>query len=175
MNELTIDRLRDPLTVLSVAEEKHEEALAYLYQAKKPYAHAISLLQRAMEEDAIVQDAQEEVDEVEKLLARAKADAEVVGTFAFQDGLTEGKKEWAQDGYEVRVREVKEPVVVGPRDFLNHLEELGVDGVVKKISVSLNKKNTTELNDRVPLNGLKIEEKISCSVRREARKFGQVE
>ncbi len=68
------------------------------------------------------------------------------------------------------MRETKEPVVVEPRVFLNHVEdELGADSIVKSVKVTVHKKNTVELNERIPLDGLEIEKKTSCSVRRESK------
>lgn len=173
MDELNVDRMCKSLVELDVAWEQYETALAYLYQAKLPFANAIDLLQKAMDEDSIVLDALDEVEECRRLLDRARADAETVGALVWKDGLTESKKEWTQEGYEVRVRTSLSPEVTDYESFLAHLKEIEAGGIIKAVDVKLNKKAATDLNARIPLRGLKVEERTTCSVMKSHRLVGE--
>jgi len=165
MNHLTVEKMRDPLSILTVAQQMHETSQAYLESAKQTWQPTIDALTKLMNEDLAVLDALKDLAETQDLLDHAMEDAKSAGVKAWSESLTHGKKEWEQDGWEIRVRETRTPEVVHAHDFLDHLDRLGVDDVVKGIKVTLHRKATTELNDRIPLTGLEIQERVSCAIR----------
>ena len=168
MNQINVTSLSHRLTTLDVARQRLASAEESMSCAKSVYTHAIQLLEDAMATDPTVVECQELIDEYQDLYLEALHQTQFVAISAWEGGFTNGKKEWGQDGWEVRLRSTKTPKVTDPDKFIHHLDHLDaeINSVIK--SITLNKKATTDLNDGISggLAGLDVEEKTSCSLKK---------
>jgi len=165
MDQINITSVTSRLTVLDVARQRVQYAEESLTCAKDRYIYAIQLLEDAMKCDETVIECQELVDEYQDLYGEALRESQDIAILAWEDGFTGGKKEWMQDGWEIRLRTTKTPKVTDPDSFTGHLKRIGaeVNNIIK--SVTLHKAATNKLNDGISggLNGLEVEERTSCS------------
>jgi len=168
MEQIKVASLSSRLTTLDIARERLASVEESMSCAKSVYTHAIQLLEDAMATDPTVVECQELIDEYQDLYLEALHQTQFVAISAWEGGFTNGKKEWGQDGWEVRLRSTKTPKVTDPDKFIHHLDHLDaeINSVIK--SITLNKKATTDLNDGISggLAGLDVEEKTSCSLKK---------
>lgn len=167
MIQLTLPELQKDLAVLEVAQETLASAEEAVARARLPYTHAISILSERMHEDGNVVAALELWGEHADLYEQAKKNVQDRALSVWMNEKTEGKKEWEQGGWEIRLRTTRTPIVEKLVDFVTHLVELGAVGSVIK-RLTLNKADTVSLHESLDegLNGLEVEEKTTCSVKR---------
>ena len=169
MIELHVSELDQDLAVLGVAQETLSRAEEQLERARLPYTHAIQVLTEAMEQDGNVLQALEMRDEYKDLYAQAEEKVQDGALSAWMNHLTQDKKEWSQGEWELRLRTTKTPIIRSGYlvNFLMHVGRLGAIGALVK-KVTLNKADTVSLHGKVDggLEGLDIEEKTTCSVKR---------
>lgn len=166
MDELKVKSLSSKLTELDVAKVGLAIAEGHLSCAKSRYVHAIHLLEEAMEGDLTVLQCQAEVDGYQELYTQALHNAQETAICSWESGLTEGKKEWAQDEWEVRLRTTQTPTVVDVERFIDDVHALRAHSVVS--GVKLNKAKAVELHRTAAggVKGLEVEVSTSCSLRR---------
>ena len=167
MIELHVSELDQDLAVLGVAQETLSQAEEQLERARLPYTHAIQVLTEAMEQDGNVLQALEMRDEYKDLHAQAEEKVHGSALSAWMNGLTDGKKEWGQGEWEIRLRTSKNPIVEDIVGLVLHLVEISAVGAAIK-RLTLNKAATVSLDEKLKggLDGLEVEEKTTCSVKR---------
>jgi len=163
MEEITVNGVENRLAVLGVAQGQREMAEDRLADAEMTYRFAIKIIESAMEADPLVTEARERLDTARQIEEDATTCVSRIAISAWREGLTDGKKEWRQGNWEIRLRTTITPVVAHVENFIAHLAELKAAGIVKR--VTLNRKATVDLNAAVKLAGLEIEEKTICSAK----------
>jgi len=167
MINLNLPELTQDLTVLGVAEESLSRAEEQLERARLPYQHAIQVLEDAMNQDGNVLAAVENLDEYKDLHKQAEEKVQGTALSAWMNEQTEGAKEWSQGEWEIRLRTTKTPIVTSIFSLVTDLVDISaVEAVIKRLT--LNKADTVKLHESITqgLEGLEIEEKTTCSVRR---------
>lgn len=166
MNEITIQSVTTHLTHLDLCRERVANAEESLERARSKYAYAIRLLEEAMELDDTILQCQALVDEYQDLYTQALHNTQESAITAWESGFTNGGKEWAQDGWEVRLRTLSTPTVVDVEKFIDDVHTLRAHSVISK--VSLNKKAAVELHQTAGggVRGLEVTESTSCSLRK---------
>ena len=120
-----------------------------------------------MDNDVTVMGAIETRDDYQVLHAQALEKVQEEALSAYQGDETDGRKEWSQGEWEIRLRTSKTPLVQNLVDLIEHLAEISaVKAVIKRLKLS--KKDTVDLHETLQygLRGLEIEEKTTCSVKR---------
>lgn len=160
--------LSQDLTILEVAQERALSAMERLERAQFPYQRAIETLQEAMETDGNVLQAIQVVDEYRDLYKQALEKAESTAIQMWEQGETNGRKEWTEGNWEVRLRTTKTPIVESLVEFVRHVTSLNVIGSTIK-RVTLHRAVTVGLHEKQDnggIEGLTVEEKTTCSLRR---------
>jgi len=166
MEEIVIKELEGKLTTLGVARDQLEDAVVAVEDAEYPYRFAIGLIEHAMEYDLDIIQAKEKLATIKQVEEDAAKMVTYSAVPAWEEGFTNGRKEWRHGSWEIRLRTTLTSTVTDIEDFIAHLERIGATGALIK-KLTLNRKATTDLDSAIgPLSGLEIEEKITCSARR---------
>lgn len=164
MEETVIEGLESKLTTLWVAREQLRLIEGDLESAESLYRYAIKVLETAMEADPMVIEIREKLNTMRQIEEDATLCTSKAAISAWQEGLTDGKKEWRHGNWEIRLRTTLKPIVTEIKDFIDHVHRIGAHSIIK--SITLNRRATTDLDRSIgPLTGLEIEEKITCSVK----------
>lgn len=163
MEEVVIEGLNEKLITLSVARDRLKGAKDDLANAESLYRYAIGVLETAMNSDPAIIEIREKLNTIRQVEEDATTCVSKAAMSAWRKGLTDGKKEWKHGDWEIRLRTIFTPVVTHVEDLITHLAGLKATGIIKR--VTLNRKGTTDLNAKIRLNGLEIEEKTTCSVK----------
>jgi hypothetical protein len=154
------------LTVLEVAQDRYVEAQKWLKAVQVPYTHAIEILKEAMAQDDDVVAAKDRLEEFEDLYREAEREAQAAAVGAWEGDETGGRKEWQQQGWEVRLRTAKTPSVENVGEFVDHVSSIKAASIIR--SISLHKKDVVDLHETVEggIMGLNVEERTTASFRK---------
>ena len=154
--------LSDKLIVLARAQDDLKAVSDDLYEAESVYYRILSTVTNAMTTDPTVV-------ELRELLAETKAEYNTAYEAAQTAAIASvtDKKEWVQDGWQVRVRTTLTPIVTGYRNFIAHLNLLDAHSIIKSVKFTLNKKAATDLAATVEgIEGMEVESSTTATLKK---------
>lgn len=166
----TLASATDSLVATKSALNEHMQPyLAVQQEIEKRIADLHDELEQshsACMEDPSVAQQQDAVDKAQVAYTTAVDAAGASAIAAWETGLSDGRKQWQQDGYGIALRTTRIPVVVDAEAFLEHVERIHASTIVKDVVVKLRKKETMALHEIMPLDGLMVTTSTSCTLKK---------
>ena len=162
LKETEVNNLSDKLIVLARVQDDLEAVGDDLIEAESVYNRILKVVMDAMRADPTVAELREIFETMRVEYNTAYESAQTAAIAAVTD-----KKEWVQDGWQVRVRTTLTPIVTGYRAFLSHLGRLDAYSIVKSVKFTLNKKAATDLAATVEgIEGMEVESSTTATLKK---------